>query len=291
METETIERPRAADRGDLALLAGWYGDAGEIIAHLGCPSLPAILDDTLRRLVSFDLSVIFAYPFEARPLHLHDGLRALARGAALDAYLDGAYLLDPFYVACARSVPAGLYRMRDLAPDAFFRGEYVGDWTVHPCISMDSGTLAEEIGYVMDLPNGVMATYSLMRSHDSPPFSQEEFDRLRHVEPIVRQAMRGHWRNLAAPAGPRGPPRPPAFKGQRGETLERAFARFGTGCLSTRERMVTQMILRGHSARSIAASLGIADGTVRNHRKSIYAKLGIASQQELFSLFLAHVLT
>ncbi len=54
--------------------------------------------------------------------------------------------------------------------------------------------------------------------------------------------------------------------------------------------MVTQLILRGHSTHSVSALLGIAEGTVKNHRKSIYAKLNIASQQELFSLFLAHVL-
>ena len=33
-----------------------------------------------------------------------------------------------------------------------------------------------------------------------------------------------------------------------------------------------------------------AEGTVKNHRKSIYAKLGLASQQELFARFIEHML-
>ncbi len=267
--------------------AQWSADVGRIIAQLGKPGLPGVLDEALRGLAGFDLSVIFAYPAAGRPIHLHDGLGRHRPGAALDAYLDGAYLLDPFYVACARPVPPRLYRMRHLAPDAFFEGEYVNNWEVHPCISMESGSLAEEIGFVVDLPGGTMAVYSLMRSAGQPPFDEAEFARLARAEPIVREALRRQWPDLgtARPA-----PSSAEAAEEAGLVLDSAFAGFCAGLLSTRERMVTQMVLRGHSTHSVAALLGIAEGTVKNHRKSIYAKLGIASQQELFSLFLAHVL-
>ncbi|WAJ28535.1 helix-turn-helix transcriptional regulator [Antarcticirhabdus aurantiaca] len=283
MERRTERDGGAGDR------AGWQNGVGAIIAHLGRPELPDILDAALRGLASFDLSVIFAYPEGARPLHLHDGLGLHRPGAALDAYLDGAFLLDPFYVACAKPVAPGLYRMSDLAPDAFFEGHYVNNWEVHPCISMESGSLAEEIGYVVPLPGGPMAVYSLMRSAGSAPFDAAEFERLASVEPVVREAIRAQWRDLAVPA------MRVEAAGEAGEdgaelVLDRAFAGFCPGLLSTRERVVTQMVLRGHSTHSVAALLGIAEGTVKNHRKSIYAKLGIASQQELFSLFLAHIL-
>jgi DNA-binding CsgD family transcriptional regulator len=72
--------------------------------------------------------------------------------------------------------------------------------------------------------------------------------------------------------------------------MELAFERFGQAVLSPREQVVVQLILRGHSAHSIARSLAIAEGTVKNHRKSIYAKLGISSQQELFSQFIRSML-
>lgn len=203
----------------------------------------------------------------------------------MDAYLDGAYLLDPFYVACTRPVPPGLYRMRDIAPDAFFEGEYVGDWQVHPCISPESGSLAEEIGYVVELPDGVVAVYSLMRSAGQPEFGFEEFERLRSAEPIVREVLRRQWPCRAQQRTARS-----EATIQSGPGLDRAFATFCPDVLSTRERVVTQLVLRGHSNHSVADLLGIAEGTVKNHRKSIYAKLAIASQQELFSLFLRHAL-
>jgi DNA-binding CsgD family transcriptional regulator len=267
-------------------VAAWHRDAAAIIDHIDDPKLPEILDRSLERLVPYDISVIFAYPDEAEPLYLHDGFRGHAPGAALESYLKGAYLLDPFFTACARRVPPGLYRMRDLAPDQFFEGEYFNSWEVHPCISMESGSLAEEIGFMAELPDGFMATYSLMRSNGNRPFSDAEIAVLKMVEPVVRAAMTRHWGHLRhqPEAG-----RAPAWS-TRGELMELAFERFGQDTLSPREQMVVQLILRGHSAHSIARSLEIAEGTVKNHRKSIYAKLGISSQQELFSRFIRSML-
>jgi DNA-binding NarL/FixJ family response regulator len=108
---------------------------------------------------------------------------------------------------------------------------------------------------------------------------------LRSAEPIVAAALRRQWPSAA--------PRPDATASLAEEAdlvLDAAFAGFCADRLSTRERMVTQMVLRGHSNQSVATLLGIAESTVKNHRKSIYAKLAIASQQELFSLFLTHAL-
>jgi hypothetical protein len=50
-------------------------------------------------------------------------------------------------------------------------------------------------------------------------------------------------------------------------------------------------VLRGHSSDSISQQLGIAQGTVKIHRKNIYNKLKISSQSELFSLFISSLYT
>ena len=42
------------------------------------------------------------------------------------------------------------------------------------------------------------------------------------------------------------------------------------------------MILEGHPTATIAARLRVSPGTVRNHRLSIYAKLGITTEREIF---------
>jgi DNA-binding CsgD family transcriptional regulator len=274
--------------GSVPDLAAWQRATAEIIAHLDAPSLPAILDRSLERLAQFDQTVIFAYPDQAQPLYLHDGFRGHAPGAALDNYLKGAYLLDPFYTATTRPIEPGLYRISELAPDHFFEGEYFNSWHVHPCISMESGSLAEEIGFIVKLAGGFMLVYSLMRRNGNEPFSDAEMDILRLVEPVVRQALSQHWRDLRATMPE--PAAQPAWS-MRGSVMELAFESFGAAVLSPREQMVVQLILRGHSSASIAENLAIAEGTVKNHRKSIYAKLGLSSQQELFHQFITHMLS
>jgi len=275
------ERP-AAEPDLFRRATHWYRDAADLMARVGTPELPQALDNALRRLIDVDLTICFAYPSESPPIFLHNGLRGRP-GQALQNYLDGAYLLDPFYTACAIRTPQGLHRMREFAPDGFFEGDYVNSWEVHPCISMESGSLSEEIGYMVELSAETRAVFSLMRANGSPPFSASEFELLEYVEPVVSEVIRRHWGKMARPNGGRG-------VGAIGEMMEIAFERFGAGALSRREQLVAQMILRGHSTCSISANLGIAEGTVRNHRKSIYAKLGIASQQQLFSRFMSHVL-
>lgn len=47
---------------------------------------------------------------------------------------------------------------------------------------------------------------------------------------------------------------------------------------------------KGHSSLSIALHVDTAEGTVKNHRKSLYRKLGISSQSELFHLFVNQLL-
>ena len=68
--------------------------------------------------------------------------------------------------------------------------------------------------------------------------------------------------------------------------LTECFENFGEDALTQREREITQLLLRGHSSKSIARELGIAPGTVMVHKRNLFAKLGITSQYELFSSFI-----
>lgn len=63
---------------------------------------------------------------------------------------------------------------------------------------------------------------------------------------------------------------------------------FASDILSNREQEITRLILLGYSSKGIAERLGITPGTVKNHRKHLYAKLQINSQAELFNLFLLY---
>jgi DNA-binding CsgD family transcriptional regulator len=68
--------------------------------------------------------------------------------------------------------------------------------------------------------------------------------------------------------------------------LTRCFSHFGESVLTERERQICQLLLRGHSSKSIARELDIAPGTVMVHKRNLFAKLDISSQYELFSLLI-----
>ena len=51
--------------------------------------------------------------------------------------------------------------------------------------------------------------------------------------------------------------------------------------LTVREREIVALVAQGHGTRQLAARLGIADKTIRNHLVSIYAKLGVSDRLEL----------
>lgn len=51
--------------------------------------------------------------------------------------------------------------------------------------------------------------------------------------------------------------------------------------LSKRERQVAELVLQGLRYKDVAASLHISDHTVRNHLRSVFAKLRITSRVEL----------
>lgn len=261
-------------------------DLPGLIAQLGNDALLPQLDTALRRLASFDLSCVFGYAPEALPLFLHNGMQEVVNADTMTNYLRGTYLLDCVYSACKAGKSPGLYRLSSLAPDNFFEGEYYNSPDVHPCISMDSGSLAEEIVYLVPLPDKAYAAYSLMRKSGSPPFESHAFAVLQSAEPYVRALLAKQFASVSfakrietafAPV----PTEP---------DLEPVFASYRSTLLTAREQMITSLVLRGHSSQSIGDLLHIAEGTVKNHRKHIYAKLGISSQGELFADFVRHAL-
>lgn len=61
----------------------------------------------------------------------------------------------------------------------------------------------------------------------------------------------------------------------------------GLSKLTTRELEIVTRLLDGDRAPAIAARLFLSQSTVRNHLASVFGKLGVTSQQELFDLFRA----
>ena len=68
--------------------------------------------------------------------------------------------------------------------------------------------------------------------------------------------------------------------------IQQGYENFGTSYVSEREQEVLELLLRGYGADTSAEKLDISLETVRRHRKSIYKKLDVNSQADLFALFI-----
>jgi DNA-binding CsgD family transcriptional regulator len=258
---------------------------GAVIQAIGQPHFAQALDALVHGTATTHLTAIFAYPPEGSPVLLHNGIGSFGAASALDRYLRGTYLLDAVYQACADRWPQGLYRITDIAPDAFLTSDYNINPDVHPCISLNSGTLAEELVYLVHLTGGVIAAYSVMRRNGGDRFSDAEFAALDAITPIIISSIQGNWAGLNIQQATNGY----AQWSRRGQLMEHGFETFAADILSPRERLIVRLMLKGHSASSISHVLSIADGTVKNHKKNIYFKMKISSQSELFSAFVKHV--
>ena len=204
-----------------------------MVATLETPALAQTLADLLRQVAPFSFAVIFGYQGTERPLDLHDDFPQNKRRIFVTDYQAGPYLLDPFYQAAVRQTPPGLYRLRDIAPDRFYQGEYFRNYYVQT-------GLAEEIGFVVDLPKKTTVVLSLMRAERA--FSQKEFAALQALFPLVAAVLRKQWAGLAQKFGedttasaPQGLQRRVAY----------VFRSFGNGILTPREREVAEYTLKG----------------------------------------------
>jgi DNA-binding CsgD family transcriptional regulator len=256
----------------------WYDQLAMVIATEDTAQFSAVLVQALRHVVPFDYSVFFAYRGQERPLCPYDTFTPEQRIVFVADYQEGPYLLDPFYQVYADRMEPGLYRLREIAPDRFYHSEYYRSYYRRT-------GLAEEIGFLVSLPHDMMMVISLMRAGTSAPFSDRDMKKLRRIEPIVHASSARHWRNL----GHLGSREAESTRQPLNLQVASAFENFGDGVLTRREREVVRMVLRGHSSNSIGRHFQIATGTVKIHRKNIYAKLGISSQSELFSHFISYL--
>jgi DNA-binding CsgD family transcriptional regulator len=229
----------------------------------------------MQALVRFDDTVIFAYRGKTRPLDLFSTFDATDNHVFVTLYQAGPYLLDPFYHT-AREARAGVFRMRELAPDRFFSSEYFRTY-------YSQTRLAEEVGFFVPLDEGITIVLSLMRREKTGVFPPQEFALLRDAEPFIAAYARHAWRDLvirfeAAEAK--------TNRGRWTEPTSAADRVWRKLNLTAREASIIELVLQGHSSESIGLKLDISTGTVKVHRRNVYRKLGISSQIQLLSIYL-----
>ena len=258
----------ALDRSTAILLGKAVADAGSEHGSRSALSFIAAL-------LPFSSSLTTVLRSNGRPILLHDDISPERRETVVDAYLRGAYLLDPFYGFVCRNPGTRVLRLKDIQPDHFRKTEFFRSYYAH-------ARLADEIGIIVERRDGSHIFVSLGLASGTGTFSRRGRERLVFLLPVIAALLLKNWEadssdgggNAAtAPAGPH-------------LALDEILVMDEFERLTTREREVVRFMLLGHSSKSIAHGLDIAVGTVKNHRKSIYRKLAIRSQSALFARFL-----
>ena len=252
------------DRLDPAGLAAWNEATMRLAVAGDGTSIGSALAAALKVIVDFEAIFVASLHRDAPPTVAYfTGTREPGQ-----RYSEGPYLLDPFYTHYLKGGADGCYRLSDLAPDGFRSSEYFSSYYRHL-------EIGDELGLLALMGAESCAHISVIRRPGAARFTRQDCAWFSAAKPLASEAMRRVNATVA----------PPADASAVHQSLRRAYHNFGSSILTEREREVTQMLLRGNSAKSIARGLHIATDTARNHLKHIYSKLGVASQAELFALF------
>lgn len=244
---------------------------GAAITALGSDGFAAALYAWLHRCFEIDNTTMLAYFQTRRPEVLFCQARIPAVHEKIESnYISGAYLIDPFHELHVARVAAGLYRLRDFAPDQFHRNEYYASYYRRT-------TLIDEMAYVANPAEGVSVHICLGRDASSGRiFSPRDMEIAQRLSSIACALVAKNWAGLSSS----GDYTDAALVRRIQQGLEE---RSGIS-LSQRQAEVALLILRGHSSVSIGLRLEISAQTVKVFRKQLYRKCAISSQAELFSL-------
>jgi len=250
-------------------LVAWNSCIARVIETVDHPTVLQALMDAIGGMVPFESWYVVFFRRGAPPIEVDYNYRNRGR----ERYAEGPYLLCPYYNAFTENIAPGCYTMRELAPADFKTGEFYRNY-------YGAFENAEETAWLLPVDDETSAHVSLTRFGANTKYLPSEQRFLNQASDIVSAIMQRIWTRV----------RPEILSSERFSIdfhvrMTQAFRLFATSVLTDRESEITHLLLKGHSAKSIARLLGISPGTVRNHMKSIYGKLEISSQSELFGLF------
>ncbi|MGH6881738.1 response regulator transcription factor [Hypericibacter sp.] len=251
---------------------------GGLVEHVETDRFFDLLHDVLNTALHIDNLVAIVFRNMGSPLILHQKSPQQPNFFRM-MYAQGAYLLDPFYLASKDERRAGIHRLKHLAPDRFLESEFYSNYYAKVA-------MIDEIGLLCPFDDDLTIHLSLGRRFGSQRFSAREFTAFAHVEPLLAALLRRQarhpieaWRYIARKE-----------RGQAdGTVINIAQDWLKDFHATARETEIAALILQGHSNISIGQALRISGETVKVHRKHLYAKLSISSQTELFLLFIDRI--
>jgi len=247
---------------------GMHAGLGRTLSQIGTERFWKQLVLLLHQCLPFDNALAIFYPLDGLPQALEEyDAQPSSKPASMLVYLNGLYVLDPFFQACREGYASGVYRLEEVAPDHFRQSEYFLNY-------FHDNVLEDEVQLILQLPGAGTLSLSLGMQRR---FSVEETGLVTTLAAWVLPLMQQHWQQSTQ--------RVPAAQAMASQIRD-ALSHFGCGVLSDRELEVARLVLRGFSSKATAERLNISPDTVKVHRRHLYAKLDISSQPELFSLFI-----
>jgi DNA-binding CsgD family transcriptional regulator len=256
----------------------WADSCAAIVELLDDPRLPSMIGRSLSTLLSFDDCKLLVYG-EKTPVFVHADSPVDYTHPGLRNFLEHSYLISPFYRLYRSGGAAGVHRLKDIS--------HFKEPNINPSRHRVSMMASEEIGYVTDgmqsgneelcvglpIPNGDCTLISLTREKCQAGFSASEVNLVKTVVPFLSAVLRRYWATSTVSVC-----RVAKVPTKKDVALQKLST------LSPREQEIVRLLIEGHSSLSISLQLGISGTTVKTHRKNLYAKLGIATQCELFSM-------
>ncbi|MEB8387248.1 helix-turn-helix transcriptional regulator [Rhodobacteraceae bacterium KMM 6894] len=178
------------------------------------------------------------------------------------------YILDPFYTKAFDEAEYTAYQLREISPDRFETSEYYQRYYA-------ATTMVDELGATIRTDPDTALHLSMGRTKGNGRFRGGDLRYFRLLAPILMNKL------LAISPQPAD-----LSSAQNAPGLIERYRNLrvaGQTALSLREAEIAALIVQGHSSRAAGLKLGISDQTVKVHRRNIYKKLQISSQNELFS--------
>ncbi len=219
------------------------------VSAAGTDGYVARLVDFVGSIAPHDRITVARYTSQARPEFVtHRNFSA----ALVERYLAVYYAYDPFDAYWRDRQHPGVVPLNQVTNRD---GRYVAEF-------LDQSAIRDEVGILLgDGPDTTLGVF-LERSRRS--FGPADIERLKTAFPAIAAVHHAHRRLM-----------PPTRSKQLWPHL------------TPREREIVALILAGHPTHTIAARLGLTPGTVRNHRLSIYSKLDITTEREIFVQYVA----
>lgn len=239
-----------------------YGIA-DLILSIGHDDFFEKLTYLLKTTASFDDYVILIYHPTQSPTVVASSF-AMEELSAWKRYLAGAYLLSPFYDFSVNQGKQGFVTLDEIAPEDFYQSTYYQDYFHH-------SKLVDETCFCVQGQNDNVYLLSLGRTQTLAKFSERVLMKLQDLYPIFSSAVKRHDLTQTLP------------ERDSSTQVKDYIQSFGENILTERERQVTQLMIRGYSSKEAARILDISYETDRVHRKNIYNKLQVKSQNELLA--------